>query len=200
MTAPTPVDLPDGFGPDFTTTAQDPQPPKASQDNPPRKAKDTRRGFSLGDNKKARSGVRKLTEDDKPKLAGWYRAIAKGAKFFRPQLAMAINAPGQIDLCVDAWFELAEENDKVRRAICGMIEGGGWGKVLLAHLPFFIAVLPEAFVQQFLAANLMDILSMTDGDEQSSQDMAMPSFMSTFPFSPGHPTYPADVQQDPNVR
>lgn len=200
-----PVEAPD-FGPDFTTTVKD-DPPK-SQKAAPRTTDSTRRNrWSLGDNKKVRSGVRRLTDEDKPKLAAWYEGIAFAAAFIRPQLAKAIRIPAvpqlgipsQIDRCVDAWFDLAEDNDKVRRVICGMIEGGGWGKVMLAHLPFFLAVLPEQFVEQFLMVKLGDVLGdmqAAAGDGMNMMDGLSAMFGAAGPM--GGPMYPADMQTDPN--
>jgi len=184
---PTPAEFTD-YGPDFSAT-----PTEAPKTTPlPRATKDA--FSSLGANKKTRSGIRKLSEEDKPKLATWYTGIRYIAGFVRPALAAAMSDPNPelepgepgdaINTCVDAWFDLAEDNDKVRRLILAMVEGGGWGKVFFAHLPFLIAVLPTAFVEQFLTAKLGAMLGGQDVD-----------FSALFPGV----MYPADMQEDPNA-
>lgn len=194
----TPVATPAGFedyGPEFSAT--DAKPPKISQENPPRAAK----RFSLGDNKKTRSGVRKLNvcdgacpsveDDEKPcecdrsKLVGWYDGIEMAAQFVRPRLAAALAIPGQKTKCANAWISLADDNDKVRRTLLAMVEGGGWGKVMFTHLPLFIAVLPQQFVEQVLMSRMNAYM------DTQAEDTAPP-----FHFGP---FYPADLQGDPNA-
>lgn len=180
MTTPADIPVPPQFtdpefGPDFTST---PETPKVNQKNPPRRSKPL---LGLGDNKKPRSGIRMLKDDDKPALAAVYEGVAFAAQFVRPRLAMALNAPGQIDKCVDAWFLLAEKNDRIRRGILAFIEGSGWAAVASAHAPLFMACLPEQFIERFLMAQMNNFFGQSEEDTQG-QD---------------YPTYPADLQEPP---
>lgn len=142
------------FGPDFTQTPdKDKIPPKVNQKNPPRAVKDTFK--PLGQNKKLRSPVRKLTREplngetksDFERLVDWYLRISKLSMLFLPKFAMAMEQ--QAEDCADAWFDLAENNDTVRRYILAMIEGGAWTKVIAAHTPIFLAVIPEETLNRF---------------------------------------------------
>jgi hypothetical protein len=145
------------FGPDFTRTPEKEPPvtpPKVNQKNPPKPASTV--FGKLGTNKKLRSPVRKLTREpgkdgelsDLERLIGWYHALSNGSKMFHPKLSMAL--ADQAEECAYAWFDLAEKNDSVRRFLLGCIEGGAWGKVIAAHSPIFMAVLPEKVLERFL--------------------------------------------------
>lgn len=151
------------FGPDFTQTPEK-DPPKINQKNPPRAASDTKRGgksdsgkgrVPFGLNKKVRSPVRKLTREapngetksDFERLVAWYQRIGKMAAPFHPKFANAMW--DQAEDCADSWFDLAETNDTVRRYVLAMIEGGAWGKVIAAHTPIFLAVIPEETLNRF---------------------------------------------------
>lgn len=136
---------------------------------PPRKGREPRPGKSvfggLGQNKKPRSGVRKLVEQDREKISNLYTFGAMALMPVRPQAGqiMALSA----DKCADAWYELAQENDGVRRALLAMIEGGVWGKVFMAHAPILIALIPQHvlpptlrnhnMVQAFMQMSGMDV-------------------------------------------
>lgn len=135
---PTPSEA---FGPDHTS-APVTEPPKVNQKNPPRST--TSVFGKLGTNKKPRSGVRALTNDDKEKIATLYTFGAMGLMPFKPKAAQAM--AGSADKCAEAWFDMARENDRVRRVLLMLIEGGAWGKVFAAHTPILIALLPEGMM------------------------------------------------------
>lgn len=88
-----------------------------------------------------RTKPRRLTKSDQEKLAGLYGALGFGLMPFKPDVAQAVMESA--DTCAEAWIEVAEKNDNVRRILVGMIEGGSWGKLLLAHLPIIVAAMPE---------------------------------------------------------
>lgn len=116
----------------------------------------------LGNNRAARSPVRKLTEADREKIEGIYGALAlvfvAPTPLFNEDAANAF--AGQAKPSADAWFNLAENNDAVRRGILMMVEGGAWGALLAAHLPIVIAFMPEqtkrAFAAMFAHAEVPD--------------------------------------------
>jgi len=146
-----------GFGPDFSRTPdKEPppkDPPKVNQKNPPKAASSV--FGKLGTNKRLRSPVRKLTREaasdnelsDLERLEGWYRTIGSFARPFHPKFATAMES--QANECAVAWFGLAENNDSVRRWILACIEGGDWGKVIGAHAPIVMAVIPETVLEKF---------------------------------------------------
>lgn len=130
--APFTVKPSEGFGPD----------PAKSADA---KAKTTRAGgkpfAGLGQNKKPRSGIRKLNDQDRDKIEGLYVAAGTLVVPFKPKVGKALkkSAPQ----CADAWMDVADQNDTIRRWILGLIEGGAWGKLIAAHAFILLAVLPE---------------------------------------------------------
>lgn len=133
------------FGPDPSLTNELPKAEKAS-------AKSAL--GNLGLNTKPRSGIRKLTGDDREYIVNAYVLFANMARTFHPRFATALT--DQSEFCADAWMELAEKNDTVRRNILAFIEGGGWGKVFVAHVPVLMAVLPEKTLEKMLERS-MDI-------------------------------------------
>jgi hypothetical protein len=98
----------------------------------------------LGTNKKARSPVRKLTSTDRDKIESLYTFGAMGLMSFRPKAATVMAESA--DKCADAWMELADQNDSVRRALLAIMEGGVWGKIFAAHLPILVALIPESAI------------------------------------------------------
>lgn len=138
------------YGPDASNTVPDPE-PKNSKNN----GKKRQTPFSkLGANKQARGGPRKLTDKDKQKLSSLY---VTAGMFLMPVKPVAAQAFAEhADECADAWFELASENDSVRRTVLMLIEGGAWGKVLAAHLPLLLALLPEGSLPFSLPNNTTD--------------------------------------------
>lgn len=138
----------EAFGPDYEKAEE----PKTTRQK--RKLNDTSLG-KLGQNKKARSGIRKLTDDDKEKIESLYIMMSMGLMPFRPDVAQAL--ANIAEPAAQAWFDLANENDAVRRTILMLIEGGAWGKLFAAHTPLFIALVPREILPQqikdMLAAN-----------------------------------------------
>jgi hypothetical protein len=138
------------FGPDSDVPSDEPTSPfenlRARKIKPrtngraPRSAADT--FGKLGTNKKTRSPVRKLTVTDRDKIASLYTFGAMGLMSFRPQAAQVMAESA--DKCADAWMELADQNDSVRRALLAIMEGGVWGKIFAAHLPILVALIPES--------------------------------------------------------
>jgi hypothetical protein len=134
-------------------------PPKQNQKTPPRGAQSVFK--NLGQNKKPRSGVRKLDEKDREKIASLYVFAAMPLQAFKPKVAAAMAASA--DKCADAWMELAQENDTVRRTILMLIEGGVWGKVFIAHTPILLAALPSNFMPpMFQGVDLNSMMEDTD--------------------------------------
>jgi hypothetical protein len=86
-----------------------------------------------------------LTEADREKIEGIYATLAlifvAPTPVFNEDAATAL--AGQAKPCADAWFNLAENNDSVRRVILMFIEGGAWGALAAAHVPIIVAFMPE---------------------------------------------------------
>jgi hypothetical protein len=138
---------PEDFGPDHTA-AENSSPfenltgkarPNPRRGRPPRSTADA--FGKLGTNKKARSPVRKLSASDREKIVSLYTFGAMGLMTVRPKAATAM--ANSAENCADAWVELADQNDNVRRALLAIIEGGVWGKIFAAHMPILLALLPE---------------------------------------------------------
>lgn len=119
----------------------------------------------LGNNRPART-ARKLTDADKEKIAGYYGSIAMGVGLFRPKVAKTIvqNA----ESCAQAWFDLAQENDSVRRTLLAMMEGSAWAGILTAHLPIVVMALPENIVERNPILGPIQAMVENDGNEQNS--------------------------------
>lgn len=152
------------FGPDATAAVDEDSGPFANlktrkaaprvNGRAPRSAGSTfgKLGGKLGTNKKLRSPVRKLTPTDRDKIATLYTFGAAGLMPFRQKAAMAM-AEGA-ETCADAWMELADQNDNVRRVLLAFLEGGVWGKVFAAHLPILVALIPESALPPMFRGNL----------------------------------------------
>lgn len=152
-TKPAADEPPPEYGPEFSNTpAKEKPPPKVNQKTPPKPASAFHK---LGQNKKLRSPVRKLSRvaanenelSDLERLEGWYHSVASFAEPFHPKFATAMHE--QANECAVSWFGLAENNDTVRRWVLAFIEGGDWGKVIGAHTPIVMAVIPERVLNQF---------------------------------------------------
>lgn len=161
------------IGPDTSTTANDP-PPKINQKTPPKPADTV---FSkLGKNKAVRSPVRKLTRPidestDEPvqltdyeRLVQLYKTVGNVVMYVHQPLGVALMSEAR--QCADAWFDLAEQNDKVRRLILALSEGGGWGKVIMAHVPLIMATLPRSTIEQIMLRG-MGMFAQSNSDEMS---------------------------------
>lgn len=146
---PSTADMPPAdFGPDHTDATDVPPfeniPTKTAPK--PRNGREPRAGKSvfgnLGQNKKLRSPVRKLTEKDRDAIASGYMYGAMGVMLFNEPAAklMATSATKY----ADCWLDVADENDKVRRFILGLMEGGVWGKLFLAHMPLLALMVPKS--------------------------------------------------------
>lgn len=148
MPADTPLDPTPEFDVQPSTADFGPN-PTASNDDPKervstRAARKDGKGSvfgTLGQNKKPRSGIRKLTESDRDKIEGLYTAGAFMLMPFKPKTAQAIaKTSGK---CADAWMDVANENDNIRRMILAAIEGGTWGKLITAHALIIVTLLPD---------------------------------------------------------
>lgn len=135
------------FGPDPQAVPPD--------DKPPSEGKKKAQEFigTLGKNKKARGGPRRLTVKDRDKIVSLYASIAMPVMMFKPATGQAIAE--NTESCADAWMQLAEENDSVRRTLLMLIEGGAWGAVIAAHLPILLTLAPENFMTNFKFAQQM---------------------------------------------
>lgn len=125
------------YGPDHTLANDGTGPQTQTKKDSKRKSPLS----NLGQNKKPRSGVRQLQEKDRDKISQLYVTAGMCAMPFKPDIASSLASIA--DDCADAWFDLAKENDAVRRTILMLIEGGAWGKVLAAHLPLILTMLPN---------------------------------------------------------
>lgn len=139
----------DEYGPD---PARDiPEPPiDAAEEVKKARRRNGKSPFNnLGNNKKRASGVRQLTKQDREKIEQLYVTGAMVSMPFKPDIAKAL--ANAAEDCAEAWFELSKENDGVRRTILMLIEGGAWGKVFAAHLPIFLAAIPNGIMPPGLA-------------------------------------------------
>jgi hypothetical protein len=158
------------FGPDHTKSTEeiaqeflDRKPPKVNQKNPPKSGASVFK--TLGQNKKPRSGVRALTVKDKEKIATLYTFGAMGLMPFKQKAAQAMAQSA--DACAEAWYEMAQENDGVRRVLLMLIEGGAWGKVFAAHTPILIALLPDRLMPPMFAN--FDMSAFLQNEEESGE-------------------------------
>lgn len=167
---PFPIPQPSqAFGPDHTLSTEEiaqeainRRIPKVNQNKPPKPASSA--FGKLGQNKKPRSGVRALTVQDKDKIASLYTFGAMGLMPFKPKAAQAMAMSAE--KCAEAWYEMARENDGVRRVLLMLIEGGAWGKVFAAHTPIILALLPENMMPPMFSGFDMDaFLSNEDNAE-----------------------------------
>lgn len=155
---------PGNFGPDHSQTDEKPNFQEAQPSRAAQKAKDAI--GSLGDNTRARSGVRKLGESDREWIVRKYLTLSKTAKPFHYNFSEAL--AGQAEECADAWMGVAEKNDKVRRQILAAIEGGAWTELFVSHGPIVIALLPERFLNKVLDRSMElfgTFLNRTSGDD-----------------------------------
>jgi hypothetical protein len=150
---------PPDFGPDASATPQNA--PKINTKTPPRATKDVL--GKLGQNKRLRSPVRVLSDEDMDKLGDRYRWLGKIASPFHPKFGAAMQE--QADECAKSWTQLAANNDKVRRWILAFIEGGDWGGVIAAHMPIFMAVIPEKTLERILLRGVGMFVSEPDDEE-----------------------------------
>lgn len=128
--------------PDYTVTKGD----KPVGTLPPPAAKKTPgKPTGLGTNRPAKT-ARKLTEEDRQKLIGYYSSVGFTVSMFRPLTGEVIVA--NAESCTDAWFKLADENASVRRAILAMMEGSAWAGILAAHLPILMVALPKTITER----------------------------------------------------
>lgn len=100
----------------------------------------------LGTNTRRASGIRQLNKKDLDQLRSLYGVMAVGLMPIRPTTATAIAE--NTDSCVEAWEDLAKQNDSVRRALLALLEGGAWGVLLGAHLPIMWTLIPERALER----------------------------------------------------
>lgn len=160
MTQPFPPPKPStanvDYGPNPSAVTEDPKPPPATP-----KPKPTSKPLGgLGTNRKARSTARRLTRPDSDTLKEdelsdyervvllyqWLAKIAHALK--QTKLSTALDECAES--CTEAWFNLAETNDKVRGYILAFIEGNEWAKLAAAHAPILMAVIPEKVLERLL--------------------------------------------------
>jgi predicted TIM-barrel enzyme len=94
----------------------------------------------LGQGRQRGSGVRQLNKADLDQLRAMYATAGIALMPFNAGAAIALTEGA--DECVDAWDELAKQNDSVRRALLAMIEGGAWSRVFMAHVPIILTFIP----------------------------------------------------------
>lgn len=125
--------------------------PGVNRKNPPRSARSTRKEkpSGLGLNTERGSGIPKLTKTHAEQIATMYTFAGAAAAPVNMKLAQAL-ANGADD-CANAWVEWANGNDKVRRRILAMLEGGAATKVFIAHAPILMAAFPNGMMEKALA-------------------------------------------------
>lgn len=112
----------------------------------------------LGNNRKPRGGPRPLKPEDRQKLEDYYTMIAWGLSPIKPKVSDAImeqlpigepDEDGRTETatrahqCAQAWYELAQQNDSVRRMVLMLVETGAWSKVMMLNAPIIVAALPD---------------------------------------------------------
>lgn len=97
-----------------------------------------RRAASPPKSKTAKQSVPKLPVGARKKIADAYRFIGAFMTPFDEVIAEEIVS--QADACAEAVYNLAQENEEVRRVIYGFITTSVWGAVVAAHLPIMLAV------------------------------------------------------------
>lgn len=151
-------DQPEPSGPDHNGSAQmstedivRERVPGVNRKNPPRSARSTRKEkpSGLGLNSERSSGIPKLAKAHAEQIATLYTFAGASAAAFNMRLAKAL-ATGADD-CANAWVEWANSNDKLRRRILAMLEGGQATKVFVAHAPILLAAAPEGAMAKMLA-------------------------------------------------
>lgn len=168
-----------GFGPDFTKTEEAQRPPTGAKPSDTKEKRSTPFG-TLGANKKTRSPVRKLSDEDKQRMYAWYMRLAALTMTFHPKLSTALQM--QAEDCVNTWCDLAENNDNVRRKILAFIEGGDWGKVIMAHAPIFLAVIPESMIEKVMTGSLFAAMFRNDEPEPEPEpDVMYPADLNNVP-------------------
>jgi len=134
--------------------------PAGSQIPPGVKDAGKKAGGIFGNNRRARGGPRRTKPGELVEpLTNYYMTLALFLTPVKPDVAMSIMAPVVVGIeddgvtgvtktraqvCAEAWDELAQENDAVRRAVLWLIEGGKWGAVFMANLPILMAAFPAA--------------------------------------------------------
>ena len=156
------------FGPDTSNTP--PEPPKPRRTSRTKEKAESLLG-DLGKNSPARGNVRALNDDDRARMVAMYSTIAALAQPIRPTLALAIESSKE--QCVDAWLKLAAKNVKVRAKILAFIEGGEWMGLFMAHLPLFMAVIPEKLLVKWMTgigSMFGNLMGVSQVDAEVDQD------------------------------
>lgn len=130
----------EGPGPTVTVNEDGEVTPDFTRADGPELDQRRRPNFKLGQNKKPRSGVRALNKQDAERLTNWYLGFALMLAPLNRNASKAI--ADNVDQCVDAWLDLAAQNDNVRRFLLSILEGGAWSKVIGAHMPILYAAVP----------------------------------------------------------
>lgn len=129
-------DVPEDYGPDFSQSRDRPE-EKTDREG----ATKLKPRMKLGQNKKARSGIRKLTQEDREKIVGFYYTLSMATMPFHSEGSKAFAQSAES--CADHWMKLAEQNDAVRKFLLGIMEGGAVMGLVAAHLPIAMAFVPE---------------------------------------------------------
>jgi hypothetical protein len=116
----------------------------------------------LGNNRPS-ARARKLTDEDRDKIAMYYQHLAIPLSLFAPDVGKVLSRGA--DDCADAWMKLAEENDSVRRAILALMEGSAWAGILTAHLPIVVAALPQRIVDNNPILGPIQAMVIHDADK-----------------------------------
>lgn len=114
----------------------------------------------------SRNAPRPLTPADRLTIVDAYEFIGSAMLLYKPAVGETIlevtqvrdretqelvPGPTRAEICADAWMNLAEENDAVRRMILFFIESGAWGKVFAANAPILLAALPDDVLSRAMA-------------------------------------------------
>lgn len=100
-------------------------------------------------------------------LEDLYTLIAVGVMPFKPAVSMTILGPAQeggektvARNCAEAWDELAQKNESVRRALKTLTTAGVYGAIVMAHAPIAMAAMQGTEIEKRFnpAAAMEDML------------------------------------------
>lgn len=102
-------------------------------------------------------------------LEDFYNLIAVGVMPFKPAVSMVIMSPVDAENptgktvarnCAEAWDELAQKNESVRRALKTLTTAGVYGAIIMAHAPIAMAAMSGTEIEKRFnpAAAMEDML------------------------------------------
>lgn len=103
-----------------------------------------------------------------------YRKGGKIVRVMDPMIGQAIieatKKEDEDDVTVgEAWEELARTNVRIRRFCLGLIKGGAWGQLFMAHAPILLAIIMHDKVRDHVPF-MKVVESLAEPDEDSAPD------------------------------